>query len=323
MKSDESFSCLLNLYLAWLKVSNFADTSVRNSGYDIRFFMKWCETRGISEPREVTYQILLNYQRWLYIYRKKDGKPLKTTTQLKRLVLVRNFFKWLSKKNHIVFNPAADLDLPRKNHELPRAVLSHEDVESVINQPDIDSPFGLRDRTILEILYSTGIRRKELYELKIYDIERAEGVILIRKGKGGKDRRIPIGARALKWIEKYLKEVRPSLVQGKDDQDLLLTYTGKPLSTNGLGKLVHKYIEAAGIKKRGSCHMFRHSMATQMLEGGADIRFIQEMLGHKKLDSTQIYTKVSIGKLKEVHTKTHPARLDGLKLRTEEDVTTS
>ena len=173
---------------------------------------------------------------------------------------------------------------------------------------------GIRDRAILETLYSTGIRRHELTALKIYDIDIDAGMIFIRKGKGNKSRRIPIGNRALSWINKYLQEVRPTLDRGKNKTRLFLIYTGHPLSLNGLGNLVRKYLLQSGITKRGACHMFRHAMATQMLEGGADIRYIQQMLGHRNLDSTQVYTKVSIQKLKEIHTQSHPARLDGIKI---------
>jgi len=167
-------------------------------------------------------------------------------------------------------------------------------------------PMGLRDRAILETFYSTGIRRKELSQLAVFDLDAERGTILVREGKWRKDRMVPIGDRALAWIEKYLSEVRPQLVVDPDPGNLFLGQTGEPLAPGWLTSRASTYIHKAGLAKQGGCHLFRHTMATLMLEGGADIRFIQEMLGHATLQATQIYTKVSIKKLKEIHTVTHP-----------------
>lgn len=179
----------------------------------------------------------------------------------------------------------------------------------MLNQPDIATPWGLRDRAILETLYSTGIRRMEMTRLTLYDVDLAQGTVMVRQGKGAKDRLIPIGARACAWIARYLEEVRPLLATRSDELALFLTDYGESFEKNRLGDLVRRYLRHAGIP-HGSCHAFRHAMATHMLENGADIRFIQAMLGHSELSTTQIYTQVSIGKLKEIHTATHPARLE-------------
>jgi len=161
---------------------------------------------------------------------------------------------------------------------------------------------------MLEVLYSTGIRRAELGHLNLYDIDRDRGVMMVREGKGKKDRVVPIGSRAIHWIDTYLADVQPDLASGADDGTLFLSALGQPLGVHRLTEIVREAVNDAGIGKRGSCHMFRHTMATLMLENGADIRFIQQMLGHVKLETTQIYTQVSIKALKAVHTATHPAR---------------
>jgi len=150
----------------------------------------------------------------------------------------------------------------------------------------------------------------ELINLKLYDIDVDRGTVMIRQGKGRKDRMIPIGERALAWIDKYLTKVRPELVTGIDEGVLYLTNLSEPFTPNRLTQLVRNYVQSAGIGKTGACHLFRHTMATLMLEHGADIRFIQEMLGHADVSTTQIYTQVSIRQLKEIHTATHPARLE-------------
>jgi len=158
------------------------------------------------------------------------------------------------------------------------------------------------------VLYSTGIRRAELVSLTLYDLDPQRGVMMVREGKGKKDRVIPIGARALAWIDKYLTDVRPDLASGADDGTLFLSTYGQPLGVERLAEIVREAVNDSGIGKRGSCHMFRHTMATLMLENGADVRFIQAMLGHADLKTTEIYSQVSIKALKAVHTATHPAK---------------
>jgi integrase/recombinase XerD len=163
---------------------------------------------------------------------------------------------------------------------------------------------------ILEILYSCGLRRSELVNLSLFDIDAERGMLLVRQGKGKKDRMVPIGERALAWVQKYIGEARPALVREPDSGRLFLTQSAEPLSVSWLTDRVRDYVERSGVGKKGSCHLFRHTMATLMLEGGAGIRFIQEMLGHADPTTTQIYTLVSIKKLQDVHAATHPgARL--------------
>jgi integrase/recombinase XerD len=221
-------------------------------------------------------------------------------------MVVTVFFRWLTRNNYLLYNPASELELPRTEKRLPKAILSIEEVEKVLAQPDLRVPQGVRDRAIMELLYSTGIRRKELVALTIFGIDQDRGTVMIRLGKGKKDRVVPIGERAQLWVEKYLREVRPQLAMEPDDGYLFLGNEGMPLTPGHLSDLVRGYVEAAGVGKKGSCHLFRHTMATLMLEGGADTRFIQQMLGHENLASTQLYTQVSIRKLKEIHTATHP-----------------
>jgi integrase/recombinase XerD len=199
--------------------------------------------------------------------------------------------------------------MPKVPQRLPRAVLSVSEVERILALPDVNDTIGLRDRAVLETLYSTGVRRKELCRLAVYDLDIERGTILIREGKWKKDRFVPIGERALAWVEKYLLEARGRLVVEPDPRALFLGLLGEPLEPGWLTARVCQYVRKALGRKSG-CHIFRHTMATLMLEGGADIRFIQEMLGHSNLQSTQIYTRVALTKLKEIHSATHPgARL--------------
>jgi integrase/recombinase XerD len=302
----EGLTAWMRRYLEWLRTKNYSLRTVENRESYLGFFIIWCEARSILQPQEVTKPILERYQRHLYHHRKPDGKPLSFRAQHARLVPVRAYFKWLTRQNVLLSNPASELELPRLEKRLPKYVLTAEEAERVLAQPDIRDPLGVRDRAILEVLYSTGMRRMEVIGLSVYCLDAERGTLLIRQGKGKKDRMVPIGQRAIAWVDRYAHQVRPELVVAPDEGVLFLTNLGESFTPNRLTQLVREYVDAAEIGKRGACHLFRHTCATLMLENGADIRYIQEMLGHAELSTTQLYTQVSIRKLKEVHALTHP-----------------
>ncbi len=289
-------------------VIGLSPSTARMREVALTFFIRWADERGLKHPAEVTRPILQRYQRYLYLYRTTRGKPLAYTSQSSRLLPLVAFFKWATREGHILSNPAADLDLPKPPRQLPKHLLTIDQVEGVINQPDVRTPEGLRDRAILEVLYSSGVRRSELVRLKLYEVDTQRGTLMVRQGKGRKDRFIPLGARACAWVSRYLVEVRAQLLAGDSDV-LFLTDYGEPFEKGRLSELASSYMRAGGIA-HGSCHAFRHAMATHMLEAGADIRFIQAMLGHSELNTTQIYTHVAIDKLKAVHALTHPAKIE-------------
>jgi integrase/recombinase XerD len=270
-------------------------------------FIRWADERGIQRPQDVTRPILERYRRHLYHYRKENGEPLSFATQQQRLIPLRAFFRYLARENYILSNPASELELPRVHRRLPAHILEPEEIERAMAQTLLHGELGLRDRAVLETLYSSGIRRSELINLKLYDVDLKNGSLLVRQGKGQKDRYVPLGSRAIHWLTRYLEEVRPAIVIEPDDGTLFLHEFGEPFSKNRLTDMVKKYLRAAGIAKPGAAHLFRHAMATHMLTNGADIRFIQAILGHAQLTTTEIYTHVSIAKLKEVHALTHPA----------------
>jgi integrase/recombinase XerD len=303
-------------YLDWLKVHNYAAPTVQNRQSYLGVFVAWCAERGLMSPKEITKPILERYQRSLYIHRKGNGDPLTFRAQHARLVPVRAFFKWCAKQNYLLYNPASEIELPRLEHRLPKHVLTITEVEQVMAQADTSEAMGLRDRAMLETFYSTGMRRSELMGLAVFDLDRERGTVMIRLGKGKKDRMIPIGERALRWIDRYQTQVRPELVIGRGNATLFLTQAGEAFTPDRLTQLVRGYVEAADTGKSGSCHLLRHTMATLMLENGADIRYIQAMLGHAELSTTQIYTQVSIRKLKEIHSATHPAKVRSARVTT-------
>ncbi len=301
---------LLEKHLDYIRTRNYSEITIKSRRIHIRFFLRWCSERGITEPIEVTRTVLEAYQRHVFHYRKKNGGPLAFTGQQDRLVPLRVWFKWMARSHHILHNPASELEMPRIGFRLPKAVLTAIEAEQILAQPKIREPLGLRDRAILEMFYSTGMRRIELSNIKLWDLDAERGTVMIRQGKGRKDRFIPLGDRSALWVHKYIMDARPHLVAEPDEGTVFLSNAGEPLALDYLTELVRGYVEASGIEKRGACHMFRHTMATLMLEGGADIRFIQAMLGHAKLETTQIYTHVAIRQLQEIHRATHPANLE-------------
>ena len=299
----------LKLFLDSSAASGLSPVTIEIRERIVKIFMLWCDERNLDKPQDITRPILERYRRYLYHYRKKDGDPISFATQQQRLVPIKAFFKWLTKENYILYNPASELELPKVHKRLPKHILTAQEVEQILNQTALHGDLGIRDRAIIETLYSTGIRRAELINLKLYDVDTQNGTLMVREGKGKKDRMLPLGERAGLWITHYIEEIRPELIIGTDDGTLFLHEFGEAFHKNRLTDLVKKYIEQAGINKTGACHIFRHTMATLMLENGADIRFIQAMLGHSQLSTTEIYTQVSIKKLKEIHTLTHPARM--------------
>ena len=291
------------------RVIGYSETTITRDESNLRRFIGWCDERSLNHPNQITKPILERYQRYVFYYRKDNGQALSSSTQHHYLVSVKQFFKSLTQDNHLLYNPASELVLIKRSRTLP-VVLSIKEIEKLMKQPKINKPRGLRDRAILELFYSTGIRRMELANLGVSDLSMTRKTIHVREGKGKKDRLIPVGTRAINWIEKYLNEVRPQLVIDHTNRTLFLNDYGDTYRDTKLGENVKRYLRKAGIEAIGSCHLLRHAMATHMLENGADLRYIQAMLGHASIETTQLYTHVSIRKLQQVHEATHPATID-------------
>jgi integrase/recombinase XerD len=308
----------LNEHLEWMRVTGYSEDTVRTRRVAIRRFITWCAERALSAPGEITKPILERYQRHLYYHRKSDGRPMTLGSQHACLAPLKTFFKWLTREHHILYNPASELVLPKQPKRLPRTILSVQECEALLNQADPSTLQGLRDRALLELLYSTGLRRMELPHLAVYDVDLTRRLVFVREGKGKKDRVVPLGERACAWLDKYLTDARPQLVAG-ETRTLFLTDYGEPVTPEYVADKVRRYKDFAGIAKPGSTHLLRHACATHMLENGADIRYIQALLGHSDLATTQIYTHVSIDKLQQIHAATHPARLTRLRTRDEDD----
>ena len=304
--APDSLATWIRRYLDALAAQHRSHADCKTRRTRLAHFHGWCSERSIERPKHVTYAHIEGFQRYLFLYRKANGEPMALNGQIIALVTLQMFFRWLVRQRVVPSNPAADLELPRRSDDL-REPLTLDEVETVLALPDLADPFGLRDRAVLELFYATGIRRAELVNLSITDIEPGRGTLHVRLGKGRKDRFVPVGERALAWVAKYEREARPVLLVDPGERRLFLNCDGAPLSNDALSWRVRDYFQRAGIEKRGACHLFRHTMATAMLDNGADIRHVQEMLGHTQIATTQRYTHVSIARLKAVHAATHPA----------------
>ena len=293
-------------YIESLGARNYAEGTLEGRRDALKVFLAWAAERDLTRAGQITRPILESYQRWLWRCTKANGQRLGWSTQRNRLGTLKDFFRWVTRQDVILHNPASEVELPRMEKRLPQAVLTLPEVERLLAVPDVTDPLGIRDRTMLEVFYSCGIRRTELCRIELPDVNTERRTLHVRLGKGKKDRVVPIGTRAVHWLEHYLQAVRPRLCLDTRTQALFLTGYGGPFNPDVVSRMVAAWIKQV-TGRVASCHLLRHTCATHMLENGADIRFIQQLLGHEKLDTTAIYTEVSIKQLQEVHARCHPS----------------
>ena len=243
---------------------------------------------------------IMKYSIWL------KRKGLKKSTINLRMHRIKGYFKYLKKEGHILFDPAEDIKVERIKN-LPQNIPSHEQIEMLMIQPDTETLIGKRDRAILELLYTSAIRKREVTNLDIYDVNLKKKEIFIREGKGRRDRVVPIGEEAIKWLNKYIEIVRKRYIKDPEEKALFISgLTGRRLKHASIYDVIERYRDKIKDGQRLSPHRIRHACAIGMLRNGANIRIIQKMLGHKRLDTTQIYTKLNIEDLKTAHHKYHP-----------------
>lgn len=293
-------------YLGCLSARNYSPGTIEGRRNALKTFLKWCAARELMIASQITRSLVESYQQWLWCYRRPiSTKPLGWSTQRQKISTVKDWFRWMARQGVIPVSPAENLELPRMEKHLPVSSLSQRQVKKLLRVPDTADPLGIRNRAMLELFYSSGLRRAELCALELPDFQPQARLLHIRMGKGKKDRFVPIGERAIAWIRSYLEQTRPLLV--RDSAHLFLTCYGDPFHPDVVSRMVREFMKEAGFPGRGSCHQLRHACATHMLEGGADIRFIQQLLGHEKLETTAIYTEVTIRQLQDVFRKCHPA----------------
>lgn len=299
---------LIEKFIKYRQINHFDEATLRQNQYNLKHFLNFLKTCDEENIREITSMTLQKYQAVVYGTPGIRGKILALSTQRHFLCTVQAFFQWLVASGLILSDPSSALILPREKKYLPRNVMTVREVEKILKMPDVETPRGLRNRAIMEILYCTGLRSAEIRNLKVYDVKLEEREVFVRQGKGGKDRVVPLGEVAKKYLELYLREARQKILKDKEDPgELFVTRNGRGLSYTALRvNVVKKYADQSGVKKHVSPHEFRHACATHLLKGRANIRQIQALLGHESLESTQIYTHVEIGDLKQELKRCHP-----------------
>jgi integrase/recombinase XerD len=287
-------------YLDFLRLEkNLSPHTLTSYKFDFGKYRSFLVKVGIQSASDVTEE---HISKFLAVLHRRTLSPRSVA---RILSTIRGFHRYLLGEEVVTNDPTQIIDTPKQEKILPE-VLSIFEVDKILQQPDITSRLGVRDRAILETLYATGVRVSELVNLKRPNLLFEDGLIIVF-GKGSKERIVPIGRSARKWIDDYQKQVRIHLTKpGKSQDYLFLNVRGTRLTRSMILKLVEKYTASAGIKKRVHPHTFRHSFATHLLEGGADLRAVQEMLGHADISTTQIYTHIDREYLKEVHRTFHP-----------------
>jgi integrase/recombinase XerD len=311
LSADRSVRFHIDRFLEHLRVRSMSPRTIDSYRSHLDIFARFLADAGVDRMEDVVPEMLFRYQTHLYEWTSYRGRGLAIASQAARLSAVRSLFQHLVQTGVLRFDPASALTLPKRRHLLPRAILTKREVTRLLRTPKAATPLGLRDRAMFEVLYSSGIRNAELRRLKLTDLDLGLGLLCVREGKGGSDRVVPLGRAACSALETYLQNGRPRLLRfGSEgqasDQVVFLSKGGRPLLAPGLIIPLRKHAQRAKIGKAISPHTLRHTFATHMLEGRADLRHIQAMLGHRSIASTQLYTQVVVTDLKAVHRRCHP-----------------
>jgi integrase/recombinase XerD len=311
---------LLARFVDAMTVWSFSKLTVRAYRDAVAFFFDWLdEETDIEDLAHVTTETLSSFQTWLFTVEKTrsrgprkrpresgTGERLAASSQGAKLTALKSFFRYLAREGKLLVDPAAGLTLPKRRKLLPQALITAKEAIKLCESIDTSTPLGLRNRAIVEVLYTTGIRNAELRELRLSDFDSSAATLSIRAGKGGKDRVVPLGPLASAVLSDYIAGGRPKLPVKPGVTHVFVSEHGWPLWAASVVRIVDQAARHAGIKKPVRPHRLRHACATHMLAGGADVRHIQRLLGHSTLATTEIYTRVEIGDLKAVHKRFHP-----------------
>ncbi len=290
----------LNIYKQFMVLERgMSDNTVQSYMNDLHRFAEFVSSRQIEKFINVDENDISEFLIYL-----AEELNISQNSRARYLSSIRSFYNYLIESDKAEENPALNVDMPKIERKLPE-VLSFEEVSALISQPNTEKPAGIRDRAMLELFYATGMRCSELIDLQTKNLNFENEIVRVF-GKGNKERIVPIGRPALKWVQQYLEEIRPRYAHEGSNDILFLNPRGNKFSRMGIWKIIRKYSEAAGIEKHVHPHTFRHCFATHLLEGGADLRALQEMLGHSDIGTTQVYTHVDIAYMQEIHLMFHP-----------------
>lgn len=319
--ANTDLESLFDMYLQSLMLRAQAEDTLKSAKDNMKCFFRYLRKQGINDISRVKEETINGYMVYLYDYRKKNNDPLAIRTIIYRLSGLKYFYRYLIRTGIVKIDPTTKIERPKEEDSIPRVIMTQEETKRLLKAPDWRTAIGYRDRTIMEILYSSALRNLELRSLRVEDINLVKGLICVNKGKGGKTGVVPVGKIACRFLRSYIEKIRPQFLsiadkgyignqveagtQPQDNSYLFLNEHGRMLGKGALSKIIKKYYKAIGIKKQITAHCFRHSAATHLLEQNMDIRYIQEFLRHEKIDSTQIYARVVINDLKEKYKQHH------------------
>lgn len=300
----KTHAALVSEFTAYLKALKRSPSTLAGYTRSVSVFLAWLDARDIRGIRRADVQ---TYQAMLV----ESGKY--TTHSIHVLMRgVRRFYDWLDRNGRVLVNPTLGLQLPKLEDRLPRTILTKAEMRRLLDAPDTSKLDGIRDKAMLELFYSAGLRLAELCSLTVYDVDMNSGFVRVNCGKGAKDRVVPMGHKATQYVKEYLRHVRGRFTEKRRDERTLFVgkQWGTPINPLIVERLVRHYAEEAGISKRVTPHTFRHTCASHMLADGADVIHVQRLLGHTCIDTTQIYTRVARREVKKTHGKTHPRERD-------------
>jgi integrase/recombinase XerD len=296
----------LSAFLERLKVLHYSPATVASRQQSLSAFFRWLGQAGpgrkLTDVREVTQQTVRDYQKHLL------GRYTTWSTHT-HIIALRRFFEHLEATDALLISPCAGVPLPRLEDRLPRSIFTRQEVRRILDAPDTQTGKGIRDKAILETFYSSGIRLEEMTRLTVHDVDCVKGFLRVNRGKFCKDRVVPLGAKACDYVREYLRQVRGQWTKdNRDERALWLSWRWphQPLKKQLISVMARQYARAAGIKKQASPHVWRHTCATHLVSGGANIAYAQRLLGHRDLRTTERYTRVTIPDLKATHAKAHP-----------------
>ncbi|MDX6768953.1 MAG: tyrosine-type recombinase/integrase [Elusimicrobiota bacterium] len=297
-------------YMAWMISTGYAEDTLKGAHHDIEWLYRYLDESKVERLADVVPEMLMEYIVWL---RETRGfghpyKKLSSAHMYHRILGVRKFFQWAADHGLVLYDPAQDLEMPRVHSQLPQTIVTQQEARRILDAPDLTSPLGYRDKAVMELLYSGGLRKREMLKLKVADVDFVGHAVTIWQGKGRKDRIVPIPPSSLEYVKEYVQKIRPGFAKRRkaDDGSLFLNWQGSSLTAYRLGELIQTYTKAAGVEKRVGTMTMRHSIASHLLENGMSIRYIQEFLGHEKLSTTQGYAKVTLTGLRRHYAKHHP-----------------
>jgi len=303
--SPETPEETLEKFAADLEAQGYAARTIQGYVFYGRHFIRWMADRA-ADFRDLRPDHLREYQGVVAARPGRRGQGLSAASRLGIAVALSQLARFVSRTGRGAPDLAAAIALPSMPRKLPDNILSMKEMERLLSMPDISDPAGLRDRALMELLYATGLRQTEALDLGLEDVDLAAGEARVRRGKGGAGRMVPLGREAVAALAAYLAEARPALTRAGDSGHLFVSRSGTRVDPSGMLKAFKRYAKKAGIRRSVGFHTFRHAVATHLMQRGAHLRYIQELLGHKSLGSTQIYTRVTISDLKRAHARYHP-----------------